>query len=41
MNEEKDQYVALTFDEIKLREDHVFDKHFCKLICFVRCWNDQ
>ena len=35
IKEEKDEYVALVFDEMKVREDLVFDKHSCRLIGFV------
>ena len=35
VNEEKDKYVVLVFDEMKVREDLVFDKHSCRLIGFV------
>ena len=32
---EKDECVALVGDEIKVREDLVFDKHSCRLVGFV------
>ncbi len=35
VNEEKDQYMVLVLDEMKVREDLVFDKHSCRLIGFV------
>ncbi len=35
MNEEKDKYMVLVLDEMKVREDLVFDKHSCRLIGFV------
>ena len=35
VREEKDKYVALVFDEMKVREDLVFDKHSCRLVGFV------
>lgn len=33
--EEKNNYVVLAFDEMKIREDLVFDKHSCSLLSFV------
>lgn len=30
--EEKNKYVVLAFDEMKIREDLVFDKHSCSLV---------
>jgi len=33
--EEKDQYVVLLSDEMKIKEDLVFDKNSCELIGFV------
>ncbi len=35
VNEEKDKYMVLVLDEMKVREDLVFDKHSCRLIGFV------
>ena len=35
VKEEKDKYVVLVFDERKIREDLVFDKHSCELVGFV------
>ena len=35
VKEEKDKYVVLVFDEMKIREDLVFDKHSCELLGFV------
>ena len=35
-NEEKDEYVALVFGEMKVREHLVFDKHLCRLAGFVK-----
>ena len=35
VREEKDKYVALVFDEMKVREDLVFDKHSCRLVRFL------
>ena len=35
IKEEKDKYVVLVFDEMKIREDLVFDKHSCELVGFV------
>ena len=36
VKEEKDKYyVVLLFDEMKIREDLVFDKHSCELVGFV------
>ena len=35
VKEEKDKYVVLVFDEMKIREDLVFDKHSCELVGFV------
>ena len=35
IREEKDEYVTLVFDEMKVREDLVFDKHSCRLVGFV------
>ena len=35
IKEEKDEYVALVFDEMIIREDLVFDKHSCRLVGFV------
>ena len=32
VKEEKDKYVVLFFDQMKIREDLVFDKHFCELV---------
>lgn len=36
VKEEKDKYVVLVFDEMKIREDLVFDKHSCELVGFVK-----
>ena len=33
--EEKNKYVVLAFDEMKIREDLVFDKRLCSLLGFV------
>jgi hypothetical protein len=40
--EEKDRYVVLSWDEMKIKEDLVFDKYSCSLIGFTRmgCIND-
>ena len=35
VKEEKDQYVVLLSDEMKIKEDLVFDKNSCELIGFV------
>ena len=35
LTEEKNEYVVLAFDEMKIREDLVFDKHSCSLLGFV------
>ena len=35
VKEEKDKYEVLVFDEMKIREDLVFDKHSCELVGFV------
>ena len=35
VKEEKDKYTVLLFDEMKIKEDLVFDKHTCELIGFV------
>ena len=35
IKEEKDEYVVLSFDDMKIREDLVFDKHSCSLIRFI------
>ena len=35
VKEEKEKYVVLVFDEMKTREDLVFDKHSCELVGFV------
>ena len=35
VKEEKDKYMVLVFDEMKIREDLVFDKHSCGLVGFV------
>ena len=35
VKEEKDEYVALEFDEMKVREDLIFDKHSCRLVGVV------
>ena len=35
IREEKDEYITLVFDEMKVREDLVFDKHSCRLVGFV------
>ena len=41
--EEKDRYVVLVWDEMKIREDLVFDKNYCQLIGFANLGeiNDQ
>ena len=35
IKDEKDKYVVLSFDEMKIREDLVFDKHSCSLLGFT------
>lgn len=35
IKEEKDKYVVLSFDEMKIREDLVLDKHSCSLLGFT------
>lgn len=35
INEEKDRYVVLCWDEVKVREGLIFDKHACELIGFM------
>ena len=35
IKEDKDRYTVLVFDEMKVREDLVFNKHTCELIGFV------
>ena len=35
MQEEKDHYIALVFDEMKIREDLVFNKHTSGLVGFI------
>ena len=35
IKEEKNKYVVLALDEMKIREDLVFDKHSCSLLGFV------
>ena len=35
IKEEKDRYIVLTFDEMQIREDLVFDKHSCWLVGFT------
>lgn len=35
VKEEKDKYVVLVLDKMKVREDLIFDKHSCRLIGFV------
>ena len=35
INEERDKYVVLLWDEMKIHEDLIFDKHTCELIGFV------
>ena len=35
MKEEKDKYVVLVFDKIKIREDLIFDKNSCGIVGFV------
>ena len=35
IKEEKYRYVVLSFDEMKIREDLVFDKHSCSLVGFT------
>ena len=34
---DKDRYVVLIWDEMKIKDDLVFDKHTCELIGFVNC----
>ena len=31
VHEDKDRYVVLMWDEMKIKEDFVFDKHTCEL----------
>ena len=33
--QEEDKYAVLVFDEVKIREDLVFNKHSCELIGFT------
>ena len=35
VKKQKDKYFILLFDEMKVKEDLVFDKHTCELIGFV------
>ena len=35
VKEEKDKYIVLLFDEMKIKKDLVFDKHTCELVGFV------
>ena len=35
IQEEKDKYTVLVFDEMKVREDLVFNKHSCELVGFI------
>ena len=35
VQEEKDKYTVLLFDEMKIKEELVFDKHSCELVGFV------
>ena len=35
VQEEKDKYVVLVFDEMKIREDLVFNKHTSELVGFI------
>ena len=35
IKDEKDKYVTLILDEMKIREDLVFDKHSCSLLGFT------
>ena len=35
VQEEKDKYVVLVFDEMKIKEDLVFNKHSCQLVGFI------
>ena len=37
ISEDKDRYIVLLWDEMKIKEDLVFDKHSCELIGFVNC----
>ena len=37
ISEDKDRYVVLLWDEMKIKEDLVFDKHSCELIVFINC----
>ena len=37
INADKDRYVVLIWDEMKIKDDLVFDKHTCELIGFVNC----
>ena len=36
IHEDKDRYVVLMWDEMKIKEDLVFDKHTCELIGFAK-----
>lgn len=35
MNVEQDQHVILVFDDMKIREDLIFNKHSCEIIGFI------
>ena len=35
LEKEKNKYIVFAFDEMKIREDLVFDKHSCSLLGFV------
>ena len=37
IREEKDRYIVLIWDEMKIKEDLVFDKHNIELIGFINC----
>ena len=34
---DKDRYVVHIWDEMKIKDDLVFDKHTCELIGFINC----
>ena len=35
ISEEKDRYVVLCWDEVKIKETLIFDKHTCELVGFT------
>lgn len=39
MQEEKDKYIVLVFDEMKIRKDLVFNKHTSELVGFIDLGN--